>query len=137
MKILATMLLAIFVVFPAEAGPQAGGGHFRCASAFRPRLGGTHFVARSGNGFCRHFHYGYGGVVIYDPFVYGDLSADDTVYQGQLAPQDAETLPYAAPTSDPDTVVSPYEPHAVISVAGIPHGAEVQDPVSNLIFLNP
>jgi hypothetical protein len=34
-------------------------------------------------------------------------------------------------------VISPYEPHATISVAGIPHGATVQDPVSNLVFLNP
>jgi hypothetical protein len=34
-------------------------------------------------------------------------------------------------------VISPYEPHATISVAGIPHGAKVQDPISNLVFLNP
>jgi hypothetical protein len=78
--------------------------------------------------------------VIFDPVVYGsyyDLPANDSVYQGQVAPQDAENLPYATPTSDPDVVISPYEPHATISVAGIPQGAEVQDPVSNLVFLNP
>ena len=44
---------------------------------------------------------------------------------------------YATPTSDPYIVISPYEPHAIISVAGVPQGAKVQDPVSNLVFLNP
>ena len=93
-----------------------------------------------GNRFHRHFHNGNGGVVIFDPLDYGsyyDLPTDGTVYQGQVAPQDAESVPYATPTSDPDTVISPYEPHAIISVAGIPQGAKVQDPVSNLVFLNP
>ena len=78
--------------------------------------------------------------MILDPLDYGSyygLPGDDTVYQGQAAPQNAESLPYATPTSDPNIVISPYEPHATISVAGIPHGAEVQDPVSNLVFLNP
>jgi hypothetical protein len=78
--------------------------------------------------------------VIFDPLDYAsyyDLSGDETVYQGQVAPQDAESVPYATPTSDPDVVISPYEPHAAISVAGIPYGAKVQDPVSNLVFLNP
>ena len=44
---------------------------------------------------------------------------------------------YATPTSDPYIVISPYEPHAIINVAGIPQGAKVRDPVSNLVFLNP
>lgn len=72
-----------------------------------------------------------------DPLDYGsyyDLPTDGTVYQGQVAPQDAKNVPYATPTSDPDIVISPYEPHAIISVAGIPQGAKVQDPVSNLIW---
>jgi hypothetical protein len=78
--------------------------------------------------------------VIFDPPVYGsydDLSGDDTVYEGQIEPENGEDLPYATPTLDPDIVISPYEPHATISVAGIPHAATVQDPVSNLVFLNP
>jgi hypothetical protein len=140
MKILATAFLAMFTGMAAEAGTQATRGHFQRVSAFRPHLGGAHFIARSGNGLQRHFHYGIGGVVIFDPLVYGsyyDLPDNDSVYQGQVAPQDAESLPYATPTSDPDVVISPYEPHAPISVAGIPQGAEVQDPVSNLVFLNP
>ena len=114
-----------------------GGSHFSGAGG---RFAGTHFTARSGNPFHRDFHNGNGGVVIFDPLDYGsyyDLSTDGTVYQGLVAPQDAESVPYATPTSDPDIVISPYEPHAIISVAGIPQGAKVQDPVSNLIFLNP
>ena len=78
--------------------------------------------------------------MIFDPLDYGsyyDLPTDDTVYQGQVAPQDAENLPYVTPTSDPDIVISPYEPHASMSVAGIPHGATVHDPVSNLFFRSP
>jgi hypothetical protein len=133
MKILAAIFLAMFAVMPAEAKPQATG-------PFHPRLGGTHVIARTGNGFYPRFHYGNGGVVILDPLDYGSyygLPGDDTVYQGQVAPQNAESLPYATPTSDPNIVISPYEPHATISVAGIPHGAEVQDPISNLVFLNP
>jgi hypothetical protein len=140
MKILAALFLAMFTGIPAEAGTQATRGHFQRTSAFRPRLGGAHFIARTGNGFQRRFHYGIGGVVIFDPSVYVgyyDLPGDDSVYQGQVAPQDADSLPYATPTSDPDVVISPYEPHATISVVGIPQGAEVQDPVSNLVFLNP
>jgi len=140
MKILAAVFLAIFTVTTAEAGPQAARGQFKRASAFRPHSGGTHFIARSGNGFHRHFHYGNGGVVVFDPYDYGsyyDLPGDDTVYQGQVAPQDTDSLPYAAATTDPNIVISPYEPHATINVAGIPHGALVQDPVSNQVFLNP
>jgi hypothetical protein len=140
MKILAALFLAMFTVMSAGAGPQATRSHFQDASAFRSHLGGTHFIARSGNGFVRHFHYGNGGVVIFDPLdsgSYYDLPPDDTVYQGQVAPQDAESLPYATPTSEPDVVISPYEPHTTVSVAGIPHGAKVQDPISNFVFLNP
>ena len=133
MKILAAIFLAIFAVMPAEAQPQAN-------RAFHPHLGGTHFITRAGNGLSRRFHYGRWGVVIFDPLDYSSydyLPGDDSVYQGQPAPQNAESLPYATPTSDPNIVISPYEPHATISVVGIPHGAEVQDPVSNLVFLNP
>jgi hypothetical protein len=41
-----------------------------------------------------------GTIVIFDPLDYGsycDVPADDTVYQGQVAPQDAESLPDASP----------------------------------------
>jgi hypothetical protein len=128
---------ASLAVWPEIGLAHGGGGHFTGGGG---RFAGTHFTARSGNFFRPHFHNGNRGVVIFDPLGYGsydDSPTDDTVYQGQVAPQDAENLPYATPTSDPDIVISPYEPHATISVAGIPHGATVQDPVSNLVFLNP
>jgi hypothetical protein len=118
-------------------GGDRGGGRFLGGGG---RFAGTHFTARSDDRLHRQFHHGNGGVVIFDPPDFGsyyDLPTDDTVYQGQIAPQDAENLPYATPTSDPDIVISPYVPHAAISVAGIPHEATVRDPVSNLVFLNP
>jgi hypothetical protein len=140
MKTMAAAFLAVFTVMTAEAGPQRGRSYIHHDSAFRSQSSLTHFIARSGNDFHRRFHYGSGGVIIFDPPDYGGdygLPDDDTVYQGAVAPQDAESLPYATPTSDPEIVISPYEPHTTISVAGIPHGAKVQDPVSNLVFLNP
>jgi hypothetical protein len=136
--ILAAASLAVWPeIGLAHGGGGGGGSHFSGGGA---RFAGTHFTARSGNSFHRHFHNANGGIVIFDPLDYGsyyDLPTDGTVYQGQVAPQDAESVPYATPTSDPDIVISPYEPHALISVAGIPQGAKVQDPVSNLVFLNP
>jgi hypothetical protein len=138
MKIMAALFLAMFTVMPVEAGPLPARGSLHHDSVFRSRSAATHFVARSGDGFHRRFHYGAGGVVIFDDDGSDySLPDEDPVYQGQVAPQDAASLPYATPTSDPDIVISPYEPHATISVAGVPHGAKVQDPVSNLVFLNP
>lgn len=140
MKIMAAVFLAMSIVMSAGAGPQPTRGSFHHDSAFRSHSAPTHFIARSGNGFHPRFHYGTGGAVIFDPLDDGSgygLPDDDTVYQAQVAPQDAESLPYATPTSDPDVVISPYEPHATVTVAGIPHGAKVQDPISNLVFLNP
>jgi hypothetical protein len=140
MKKLAVVFLVLFTVVSAKAGSQETRGHFHHDSALRPRFTGTHFTARSDDRFHRHFRFGTGGVVIFDPFDYGSsygLPEDNTVYQGQVAPQDAESLPYGAPTLDPNIVISPFEPHAAISVVGIPHGAQVQDPVSNQVFLNP
>ena len=133
------MLAAASLAVWPETSLAHGGGGNRGGARFsgRARFAGTHFPARSDD---RQFHNGNGGVVIFDPLDYGsyyDLPTDGTVYQGQVAPQDGESVPYATPTSDPDIVISPYEPHAIISVAGIPQGAKVKDPVSNLVFLNP
>jgi hypothetical protein len=140
MKIMAALFLAIFIVLSAEAGPQPARGYFHHDSVFRSHSGATHFIARSGDGNHRRFHYGTGGVIVFDPpddgSEYG-LPEADTVYQGRAALQDTENVPYATPTPDPDMVISPYEPHATISVAGIPHGAQVWDPISKLVFLNP
>ena len=91
--ILAAASLAVWPETGLAHGGGGGGGgsHFSGAGA---RFAGTHFTARSGNRFHRHFHNGNGGVVIFDPLDYGsyyDLPTDGTVYQGQVAPQDAES----------------------------------------------
>lgn len=46
-------------------------------------------------------------------------------------------LPYAEPTERYGFVVSPYRPHNLIDVRGIPHGAQVLDPSCNRAFINP
>jgi hypothetical protein len=140
MKIMAALFLVMLIVLSAEAGPQPARGYFHHDSAFRSHSGTTHFIARSGNGNHRRFHFGTGGVIIFDPPDDGSdysLPDDGTVYQGQEAPQDIGNIPYGTPTSDPEVVISPYEPHPTISVAGLPHGAQVWDPLSRLFFLNP
>jgi hypothetical protein len=140
MKMIAALLLAMYIVLPAEAGPQPARGYIHHDSAFRSHSASTHFIARSGDANHRRFHYGTGGVIVFDPPDDGSdytLPDDNTVYQGQATSQDMGNMPYATPTPDPDVVISPYEPHATISVAGIPHGAQVWDPVSKLVFLNP
>jgi hypothetical protein len=140
MKMIAVLLLAMFIVLSAEAGPQPVRGYIHHDSAFRSHSASTHFIARSGDGNHRRFHYGTGGVIVFDPPDDGSdyaLPDDSTVYQGQATPQDMGNMPYATPTPDPDVVISPYEPHATISVAGIPRGAQVRDPISKLVFLNP
>jgi hypothetical protein len=133
---LAAFFLAMFAVMPAQAQPQATGARSGHSPAFRPPSGGTHFIARVGNRFYPRFHYGNGGVVIFDPLDYGsyyDLPDDDTVYQGQVAPQNSESLPYATPTSDPDIVISPYQPHAAINIVGIPQACDRES--GNEMFL--
>ncbi len=45
--------------------------------------------------------------------------------------------PYARETGTPGYVYSPYGNHAVIDVRGVPHGAMVQDPSTNGVFLKP
>jgi hypothetical protein len=140
MKIIPALFLVMFIVLSAEAGPQPGRGYYHHDSAFRSHSSATHFIARSRDGNHRRFHYGPGGVIVLDPPDDGSdygLSDDSEVDQEQEAPQDIGNMPYATPTSDPELVISPYEPHGVISVAGIPHGAQVWDPLSKLFFLNP
>ena len=45
--------------------------------------------------------------------------------------------PYGRPTQDPGYVISPYRPHNLIDVRGIPSGARVVDPSCNRVFVNP
>jgi hypothetical protein len=45
--------------------------------------------------------------------------------------------PYARPTRTPGYVYSPYPPHNVIDVRGVPPGSWVRDPSTNGIFIRP
>jgi hypothetical protein len=45
--------------------------------------------------------------------------------------------PYAEPADRPGFVYSPYPPHNVVDVRGIPHGALVRDPSSGGVFRKP
>jgi hypothetical protein len=67
----------------------------------------------------------YGGLALSSDFVYQGVDISDDIY------------PYAQPTSDPNIVISPFAPNALIAVGGIPPGAKVRDPVSEQIFLRP
>lgn len=69
-------------------------------------------------------------------FPYGGFGfSRDIVYQGRDISDDI--YPYAQPTSNPNIVISPFAPNALIDVNGIPPGARVRDPVSEQIFLRP
>jgi hypothetical protein len=48
-----------------------------------------------------------------------------------------DDLPYAEPTDRHGFVTSPYRPHNLIDVRGIPHGAQVIDPSCDRPFINP
>jgi predicted small secreted protein len=45
--------------------------------------------------------------------------------------------PYARPTDTRGVVQSPYPPHALVDVRGIPHGALVRDSTSGRVFRKP
>ena len=45
--------------------------------------------------------------------------------------------PYGRPTDTPGYVTSPYRPHNLIDVRGIPSGAHVIDPSCDRMFINP
>lgn len=47
------------------------------------------------------------------------------------------SYPIGRRTENRGFVVSPYSPHHVIDVRGIPRGAKVQDPSNGRIFINP
>jgi hypothetical protein len=53
----------------------------------------------------------------------------DTEYRGRY--------PVAHPSNDRGYVVSPFPPHHMIDVRGIPSGGKVVDPSCNRVFINP
>jgi hypothetical protein len=89
--------------------------------------------------FAQHGYYHYNGMHwVFVPWVgsYGGLPfGSGSVYQGVDVSDDI--YPYAQPTADPDIVVSPFAPNALIDVSGIPPGSKVRDPVTEQIFLRP
>jgi hypothetical protein len=48
-----------------------------------------------------------------------------------------DRYPLGRLTNRPGFVISPYEPYSRIDVRGIPRGAQVQDPSTGRIFINP
>lgn len=67
---------------------------------------------------------------------YEDRSYDDR-YQRDDYAYDRERYPVARPTGRYGLVTSPYYPYNRIDVRGIPSGAQVQDPSTGKIFINP
>ncbi len=49
----------------------------------------------------------------------------------------AEEIPVARRTGTPGYVISPYRPYATVDVRGVRRGAQVIDPASNRVFINP
>jgi uncharacterized protein YcfJ len=49
----------------------------------------------------------------------------------------AESYQLARPSQYYGYVISPYRPHALVDVRGIPSGRRVMDPASNRIFITP
>lgn len=61
---------------------------------------------------------------------------DDRYYEGDRYYHSAR-YPIARPTNRYGFVTSPYRPHHLIDVRGIPRGAKVADPSNDRIFINP
>jgi hypothetical protein len=59
---------------------------------------------------------------------------EEGYYEGRYGRKD---YPIARRTENRGFVISPYSPHHVIDVRGIPRGAKVQDPSNGRIFINP
>jgi hypothetical protein len=55
----------------------------------------------------------------------------------QYGPVPEGGYPVAEWSGTPGLVVSPYPPHRLVDVRGIPHGAKVLDPSTQRIFLKP
>ncbi len=55
----------------------------------------------------------------------------------EYGPMPEGGYPWARPSGSPGLVVSPYPPHSLVDVRGIPHGALVRDPSSGGVFRRP
>ena len=61
---------------------------------------------------------------------------EEGYYEGRYD-RDDDRYPIGRRTENRGFVVSPYSPHHVIDVRGIPRGAKVQDPSNGQVFINP
>lgn len=61
------------------------------------------------------------------------IDAQNGYYEGRPV----SYYPYARRSGRPGFVVSPYRPHNIVDVRGIPHGALVRDPSTGGVFRKP
>ena len=71
----------------------------------------------------------------YEDGYYDGRSSDDQDYRDN--DRDRDRYPVGRLTGRPGFVVSPYSPYNRIDVRGIPRGAQVEDPSTGRIFINP
>ena len=62
------------------------------------------------------------------------VEADERGYYGG---HPAGYYPYGRRTGTPGLLQSPYPPHSLVDVRGVPHGALVRDPSSGRVFRRP
>lgn len=55
----------------------------------------------------------------------------------EYGPEPSGGYPFAQRSGTPGLVVSPYPPHSLVDVRGIPRGALVRDPSSGAVFRRP
>jgi hypothetical protein len=68
---------------------------------------------------------------------YDDGRGDDRYEEGDRADRESDRYPLARPTNRAGFVTSPYHPYNRIDVRDIPRGAQVEDPSTGKIFINP
>ena len=71
----------------------------------------------------------------YEDGYYDGRGPDDRDYRDYR--DDRSRYPLGRPTHHPGFVISPYPPYNRIDVRGIPRGAQVEDPSTGRIFINP
>ncbi|MDQ6622515.1 MAG: glycine zipper domain-containing protein [Verrucomicrobiota bacterium] len=64
-------------------------------------------------------------------------AAIDADQRGYYEGHEASYYPYGRHTGQPGLLRSPYAPHALVDVRGIPHGALVRDPATGRPFRKP
>ncbi|HSI12885.1 MAG TPA: glycine zipper domain-containing protein [Chthoniobacter sp.] len=73
----------------------------------------------------------------YDGHDYDDRDRDRDYRDDRYYRDSRDRYPVGRLTNHPGFVVSPYPPYNRIDVRGIPRGAQVEDPSTHRIFINP